>query len=339
MDSVIQWNCRGMKNKFEELKLFVKDCNPVAICLQESFLLKDDSLTFKNYTIYSHPASDDNGKAHGGTLIMVRNDVAHNQVTINSTLQAVVVTLTLHKKFTLCSVYLPPALRIDIAELDRLMGQISGPFIILGDFNAHSLLWGCRTNNPKGEIIENFIQKHDMCVFNDGSQTYLHPATGSTSALDLSLCHPNLFLDFNWKVADDLCGSDHFPILLQTVDGLQQNLIPHFKLHRADWTKFQSLCEERLVPDLFEDQDHPMDIFTRVMYQVAEDSIPRTSNKKKRIYYPWFNNLCKASIKIRKKALHDFNRMPTNERLFHYKMAAAKSRRTIRRATKDSWKS
>ena len=81
-------------------------------------------------------------------------------------------------------------------------------------------------------------------------------------------------------MADDLCGSDHFPILLQTIDGLQQNFIPRFKLHRADWTKFQFLCEERLVPGLFEDQDQTMDHFTRVLHQVAEESIPKTTNTK-----------------------------------------------------------
>ena len=35
------------------------------------------------------------------------------------------------------------------------------------------------------------LQKNDICLMNDKSHTYLHPATGNFSSLDLSLCHPS----------------------------------------------------------------------------------------------------------------------------------------------------
>ena len=54
----------------------------------------------------------------------------------------------------------------------------------------------------------------DLCILNDGSATYIHPAIGSTSALDLSICGPFLVLDYEWKIHEDLCGSDHFPVIL-----------------------------------------------------------------------------------------------------------------------------
>ena len=60
----------------------------------------------------------------------------------------------------------------------------------------------------------------DQCILNDGSATCIQPATGSTSALDLSICAPSLGLDYMWKICEDLCGSDHFPVILtsDTVD-------------------------------------------------------------------------------------------------------------------------
>jgi len=42
--------------------------------------------------------------------------------------------------------------------------------------------------------------------------SYVHPATGSSSAIDLSICSLDIFLDMQWKTLDDLCGSDHYPI-------------------------------------------------------------------------------------------------------------------------------
>ena len=52
---------------------------------------------------------------------------------------------------------------------------------------------------------------------NDKSYTYLHPATGTFSSLDLSLCHPSLLLGFDWSVCEDQHGSDHFPELFPFV--------------------------------------------------------------------------------------------------------------------------
>ena len=48
------------------------------------------------------------------------------------------------------------------------------------------------------------------------SKTYLHPATGKYSSIDLTLCSLVLLSNFTWKVTDDLCGSDHFPIVFSS---------------------------------------------------------------------------------------------------------------------------
>ena len=76
----------------------------------------------------------------------------------------------------------------------------------MGDFNGHNVIWGSDDVNERGRIIENFINKNNLCLFNDNKPTYLHPATGIYTSLDLSICYPTLDLDYEWKVHDDLCG-------------------------------------------------------------------------------------------------------------------------------------
>ena len=144
--------------------------------------------------------------------MIVNNSVPHHFVKLDSTLQVVAVNISLNKTNTLCSVYLPPSSPIDVKELDHLVDQLTTPFILMGDFNAHHTLWGCTNMNDKGRIIEDFITEHDLVLLNDKSSTYLHPATGSYSSLDLTICSPEIFPKFNWKVFDDFHGSDHFPI-------------------------------------------------------------------------------------------------------------------------------
>ena len=49
-------------------------------------------------------------------------------------------------------------------------------------------------------MLEDLFSEMDLCILNDGSSTYIHPATGSTSALDLSICGPSLVLDYEWNI-------------------------------------------------------------------------------------------------------------------------------------------
>ena len=90
------------------------------------------------------------------------------------------------------------------------------PSYCLGTFNAHSTLWGCSKTDLRGKIIEDLLLKLNLSILNDGSNTYLYPATGYSSAIDLSIASPSLYLDFSWEVVTDLHGSDHFPICIHS---------------------------------------------------------------------------------------------------------------------------
>jgi len=93
-----------------------------------------------------------------------------------------------------------------------LLHQLPPPILITGDFNSHSTIWGCTKLDCRGKMVEDIVTKHNLCILNVISSTYIHPATGSSSAIDLSVCSPDIFLDMHWKTLDDLCGSDHYPI-------------------------------------------------------------------------------------------------------------------------------
>ena len=50
-NSVIQWNCRGLRPNFDELSLLIVKHNPLAVCLQETFLKDTDNLTVRELKI------------------------------------------------------------------------------------------------------------------------------------------------------------------------------------------------------------------------------------------------------------------------------------------------
>ncbi|MCG7877158.1 MAG: reverse transcriptase domain-containing protein [Candidatus Thiodiazotropha endolucinida] len=332
--SILQWNCRGLKANFNELLILTTLFSPNVICLQETFLKTTDNISFKDYSMYNHIITD-NQKASGGTSILVKSNVPHRKIDINTNLQAVAVNVTLSKTITICSIYLPPHYNFSKQELENLINQLPRPYILLGDFNSHSKLWGCTDTNNKGEIIENFIAENDLCLFNDKQPTYLHSPTRKYFALDLSICSPNIYLDYDWSVVDDLHGSDHFPIVIEEIESTHEDRHPRWNLSKANWENFNQLCNEKLKPEVFKTAND-IQSFTDELIHIAEKCIPKSSTRSKR-NRPWFNDAVKNSINKRKSALRKFNRQPTKENLIHAKHMRAKARKTIKSAKKTSW--
>ena len=188
-NTIIQWNCRGLKANFNEILLLLTAFNPSIFCLQETFLKENDHTTFKDYTLYNHICKTGE-RASGGSTIMVDSRLPHSQIPLNTNMQAVAVRVTLHRVITVCSVYIPPNSKIDKKQLEDLTSQLPTPFILLGDFNGHNPMWGCNDFNNVGTIIEDFISANNICLMNNKKATYLHPAIGHYSALDLAPVSP-----------------------------------------------------------------------------------------------------------------------------------------------------
>ncbi|KAG1687441.1 RNA-directed DNA polymerase from mobile element jockey [Nymphon striatum] len=266
--------------------------------------------TIRRYSIYrrdlpsEHPA--------GGVCIIVNNQIPHSSVQLNSSLQAIAVRVSMHKVLTICSIYIPPSSPIIAANVEDLLRQLPAPALICGDFNGHNLLWGSRVTNPRGRTIENIILHNNLCLYNDTSMTYLDLSAGTYSALDLTLCHPSLLQDFTWMVDGDLHTSDHFPIHVKGNGPPIKGRPQRWKLHKADWTMFKQLCAEQLnISSLAEISDQYSEFIT-ILLEVAEISIPKTSQYPKRFNKPWFNKDCKDAVRERKRLLRKFSLRPTS---------------------------
>ena len=267
MGTILQWNCRGLMNNHQELCLLSQQYSPVAMCLQETHIADISKVSFKGYTPY-HRIDNSHDRASGGSSILIRNNVIHSPVNLNTNLQAVAVKITLSFVFTICSIYAPPNKVIDIKDLEHLLSQIQGPVMILGDFNSHNPLWGSDHLTPKGRVLETFISQNDLCLYNDGSYTFLHSGNDTYSAIDLSFACPTLFDRFTWEVHDDCCGSDHFPIILKSKEDDNNTRQQRWKFKQADWTTFKTLCSEQLN-DTFESDDPVID-FSNTLLEIAE---------------------------------------------------------------------
>ena len=114
---IIQSNCCGYKANYDKLRLLIAKLNPTAICLQETFKKHSDKLNIKTFEQYNY-IIDTEQRASGGVSIVIRKDISQNKISINTHLQAIVVSATLYKTFTICSPHGP------INELNNLIEQL-----------------------------------------------------------------------------------------------------------------------------------------------------------------------------------------------------------------------
>ena len=198
---------QGLRSNYEELKLLLNKTYTPIVALQDCKLV-EEQLSTRGYALLKGISPV------GEAALLINQRVVHTEVTLNSPLHAVAATITLDKTFTICSIYLTPGETITKLNLENLLDQLPRPFLLLGDFNAHSPVWGDSRRDGRGKLIESFLQDNDLILLNSKSPTFDHSVYNSTSAIDLAVAYPSIALDFQWSVHDDLCGSDHFPIFL-----------------------------------------------------------------------------------------------------------------------------
>jgi len=91
-------------------------------------------------------------------------------------------------------------------------------------------------------MVEDFLLKSNLSLLNSGSPTYLHPATASFSAIDLSIAHPALYLDFFWQTDSDLHGSDHWSMVRKIAGKSPSCNIKHLNTNNTEITEILDIA-------------------------------------------------------------------------------------------------
>ena len=89
--NIIQWNCRGLKPKLDEISLLISQYNPSVFCLQETFLKPDDTITLKGFDTYNYIHSNCQ-KPSGGSSIFVKSSCPQRNIQLTTELQATAVS-------------------------------------------------------------------------------------------------------------------------------------------------------------------------------------------------------------------------------------------------------
>ncbi|GFS70537.1 putative RNA-directed DNA polymerase from transposon X-element [Trichonephila clavipes] len=148
MCSFISWNCRGLRNLLDDFKSIISTYQPACVALQETFLKSTMTMRVRGYNCVRRDVDSDTSPT-GGVFLFMSHLYPSNIVTLHTSLQAVAVRIHIHSLVIVYCVYLPPNDVVPQVDLNRLVNQLPAPFILLGDFNGYSPLWGHDgTNSP-----------------------------------------------------------------------------------------------------------------------------------------------------------------------------------------------
>lgn len=192
------WNAKSIYKKRSDFKHFILDqIKPDIISLNEiklSNFRASRILHFENY-VTLHKARDENKNGAGGVALLISKNI--NFVEIEDpgldNLECLAIRVVLENEiFTLISYYNPPQDRLRKEIILEITAQYSN-FIICGDLNTKSKIFGCKTTILNGSILEDIILESHLIVVNNRNPTYHRTHDNNLDILDWALVSNSLY--------------------------------------------------------------------------------------------------------------------------------------------------
>ena len=340
--NIMQWNCEGIQSKVNsgDALQYIKESGAQILVWQELKLAKDQFFRIKGFKSYikNLEVDDPNHRPHGGVGIFVKNFASSYQVQLNTPLQAIAVSVKIHSRITICSIYLPPNEHIQLTQLQNLVDQLPKPFLLLGDFNAHHPMWhDTRTTDDRGRTIVSLIAQNDIALLDQNKMTHIWKVDKSLAHVDLSICSTELLPWFQWDVHEETLNSDHFPILLKTRTADVERQAERWITEKADWKRYREDTASDKNIEEFSSVDDAADFFEKHVKDAAFKYIPRTKGTKKSKSPPWWNKWCRAAVQKRKASFRRYRRATTVRNYIAFSKARAEAKRQVKRSKRTSW--
>jgi exonuclease III len=276
--NILQWNCRSILRKKHFLQNLLHHHDIRIFALSETHLSSLDDFSVFNFNIVRRDRED----GFGGVLLGIRKDISFRE-SINGMISSCeLVGAAIADEHGCClnviSGYSAPNCRLNTVEVGNALKSLTGPLMVVGDFNAHSQSWGCREDDARAGAVLEMADDLNLVVLNDGSITRIAAPPRRSSAIDLTFCSSELSLDITWRVLDDPAGSDHLPI----ISSLNPTCFPEkFRPNYLDltknisWARFSGFVSEGIfsMPSELNLLDK-YELFIEIVQNAAKQSQP-----------------------------------------------------------------
>lgn len=360
---ILQWNCRGIRNKIIDLRNMTQDYEIIA--LQETWL--DDG----NFNI----ERNDRQATHqgGGTLLAINKTIIYDKINEDFSMfnqfeiQTIKIKTKPNNNLFITNLYKPPQVKTTGKTwydlLDKI-GNISNykNHIICGDFNANHKLWGSKTDNLTGKNLMYAVNKQDFSIVQKNDPTMIPKINCRPTAPDLQIVSLDLISNIEVIVTMDPMNSDHHPISIETNSQPQifTSDRPKLTTAKVDWIqtkedlgkitfnnnvlKTNYLEEYKTLTNIVQDSlikngAKQLNIQQQNQNTVKNNHSPTTRrNKNNRPALTWWNDECQEATNKRKTAYLEYKNQPSNENLNKWKEEISITRKIVKKEKSNSFK-
>lgn len=280
--NIFQWNARSIKPKLKSFEyLLFKEKVHIAV-VSETWLIPEIHVKLRDYSVFRR----DRDVPYGGIAVLCHKSIQAKLDPINVThpgIETIRVQLfNCNDLKYIVGIYCPSDIITSQSDWNDMFSMVSSKTLILGDFNAHHLVWSYKTDTRGRQIVNCLDDNDNLILLNSGSATRFQMVEGTLreSSPDLSLISSDVALHFDWSVTLESLGSDHRIIRISAAVSSLLRPITKRNFKRADWEKYKMYLEK-----IFEDFDVPVDIqnaydkFLEYLNNAADRFIPIVMSK------------------------------------------------------------
>lgn len=345
MDSkIIQWNCRSIIPKKTDLIYLINKYNPTVIALSETWLKPGYLFNIPGYSCLREDRFD----GCGGVAILIKNSVHFCQIHLSPCAFSDIINVIGIKidNITILSIYLSRSSHAILNEVNNLFANLSRPFLVLGDFNCHHQSWGSDISNSDGIYLVDILHENNLCVLNTGAPTRRTKPNENKSAVDLSICTPNLASSFSWFPHPYTYGSDHFPLIISSPIRCPPTHIRNprlkYKLDNADWATFKHHVESKIseLPEIVRgDETNASLALASCLINVADLLFPVKKKSSRAIPFPpWWSAQCSEAVQRRKVAEKEYAKNMSDQNLVILNDVIKSTQLFLREKKQEGWR-
>ena len=321
-----------MRTKLADVYKWILCCSCDIVAISESWLhpcIGDDEFCSRSFCVYrqDRASSRPRDSLGGGVLLLVSNRFLSCRLDLSQLTAAVplidVVGVKLMGsdafKCYVFVIYVPPSVSfVDFSVFFELFSSLQYlnegvTSVLVGDFNVPSF---CATGSTRENVtLNNFSGFHNMSQCNS-------VANNVGRLLDLVFCNSVCTVG---GCADPIVSEDlYHPTLevsLSIATDRRHRFSPDDQMHsynfkRADFPLLYDLFQSAdwSFVEEFDDVDQACDEFYRILYQIIDVAVPKTSTGSGKRYPVWVNSEVRAALR-RKNNMH---RKYKQTKVLHY---------------------
>ena len=278
---VCSWNSNGVSQHRLEIINFLAQNNIDVLLLCETHLTNKHFFAIPGFTFYktNHP----DGKAHGGTGILIRRRLKHHFLGsyAHNYLQATAISIHCKgKNIALAAVYCPPRFALNESQFLGFFKTLGEKFLAAGDYNAKHTYWGSRLCNPKGRNLYSAVLKNNLDISSPGQPTYWPSDHNKIPDLIDFAVTKGIHRDLiSARVLNDL-SSDHSPITFEIYED-PKLVVGTQKLtsHNTNWLQYKKYVSTHIHTNYTIENKEQIDDAVTVLNSILTNAAKNSTHK------------------------------------------------------------